>query len=371
MPELAAPVGRLGSLAIVLHSHMPYVEGFGTYPFGEEWLFDAYLRSYLPVLEVAERLTLTVTPVLADQLEAPGVGERLERFVTELRVGYCRREAGAIGGELGAACEAEASRYEHALETLRGLAGELLSPFTEASAAGRVALMSSAAAHAVLPLLATRAARRLQIDAGLRSHHRRFGAPAGFWLPECAYEPGLEGELAELGVEAFCVDQSEFLDPVQTLAPIATAAGPTALAIDWGLISRLWSLSGYPSDPAHQDFHRKSIWGARPWSIAGAPYDPARAQAIARRQAADLTDALGERFRAGAPDGDGLVVFAIDTELIGHWWWEGPIWLAELIRLAPGAGIELVTVPQAVERHSAEPRPLRSSSWGEGKDLRS
>jgi 1,4-alpha-glucan branching enzyme len=30
-----------GDLAIVLHSHMPYVEGFGTYPFGEEWLFDA------------------------------------------------------------------------------------------------------------------------------------------------------------------------------------------------------------------------------------------------------------------------------------------------------------------------------------------
>ena len=59
-----------GDLAIVLHSHMPYVEGFGTYPFGEEWLFDAVIRSHLPVLEVARDLTMTVTPVLADQLEA-------------------------------------------------------------------------------------------------------------------------------------------------------------------------------------------------------------------------------------------------------------------------------------------------------------
>ena len=33
------PAAGVGSLAIVLHSHMPYVEGFGTYPFGEEWLF--------------------------------------------------------------------------------------------------------------------------------------------------------------------------------------------------------------------------------------------------------------------------------------------------------------------------------------------
>ena len=37
--------GTVGDLAIVLHSHMPYVEGFGTYPFGEEWLFDAIVRS--------------------------------------------------------------------------------------------------------------------------------------------------------------------------------------------------------------------------------------------------------------------------------------------------------------------------------------
>ena len=69
---------------------MPYVEGFGTYPFGEEWLFDAVCRSYVPVLDVAEDVTLTVTPVLADQLEAPGVAERLREFVAEFRVGVGR-----------------------------------------------------------------------------------------------------------------------------------------------------------------------------------------------------------------------------------------------------------------------------------------
>ena len=68
MPE-EGPEGSAGDLAIVLHSHMPYVEGFGTYPFGEEWLFDAVIRSYLPLLDVARDVTLTVTPVLADQLE--------------------------------------------------------------------------------------------------------------------------------------------------------------------------------------------------------------------------------------------------------------------------------------------------------------
>src|SRR3954469_26006003 len=85
-----------GDLAIVLHSHMPYVEGFGTYPFGEEWLFDAVIRSYLPVCAVAERLTLTVTPVLADQLEAPGVAERLTEFLRTYRIGSCEADVADV-----------------------------------------------------------------------------------------------------------------------------------------------------------------------------------------------------------------------------------------------------------------------------------
>ncbi len=39
-----------GALALVLHSHMPYVEGFGTWPFGEEWLLEAIASVYLPLI---------------------------------------------------------------------------------------------------------------------------------------------------------------------------------------------------------------------------------------------------------------------------------------------------------------------------------
>ena len=38
-------MSRRGSLCLVLHSHMPYVEGFGTWPFGEEWLWEAMATS--------------------------------------------------------------------------------------------------------------------------------------------------------------------------------------------------------------------------------------------------------------------------------------------------------------------------------------
>ena len=49
-----------GELAIVLHSHMPYVEGFDTWPFGEEWLWEAVACVYLPLLRVLEGAPVTL-----------------------------------------------------------------------------------------------------------------------------------------------------------------------------------------------------------------------------------------------------------------------------------------------------------------------
>jgi 1,4-alpha-glucan branching enzyme len=364
--------GTAGDLAIVLHSHMPYVEGFGTYPFGEEWLFDAVIRSYLPLLEVARDLTMTVTPVLADQLEDRGAAERLRRFLVEWRIGAAEADLPQVPEECRAACEGERDRYAHARELLDAAGGDPLAPFQRAAAEGRIALAASAATHAVLPLLATRQGVRLQLEAGIRSHRRRFGWAGGFWLPECAYAPGLEWRLAEQGVRWFCVDQSAHRGPLEALAPVGTEAGPVALPIDWEAISWLWSLDGYPSDPAHAQFAGKSLRGIRIWKVGGGAYDPAAAEAVARRQAEEFLAAAAQRLRTYA-DGQrrrGLLVFAIDTELLGHWWSEGPIWLRAVLEGAEAAGIRLLTVPQALAEHEPLERPLRASSWGENKDLR-
>jgi 1,4-alpha-glucan branching enzyme len=374
MPE--TPGGARGDLAIVLHSHMPYVEGFGTYPFGEEWLFDAIVRSYMPVLDVARSVTITVTPVLADQLEDPGLSERFQAWAGEYRVASCERDAAEMPGNENdpayeAACRSEAERYRRSLERAESNGGDLLAPFRAVQGNG-TELVPSAGTHAVLPLLATLAGRRVQVDVGLRSHRRRFGKSRGFWLPECAYEPGLEALLAERDVGWFVTDQSATEEALAALAPVATRAGPVAFPIDWDAVSWLWSLDGYPSDPAHRDFHRQSLRGARPWAIGGGPYDPEAAREAASRQAREFLGGIGERLDRFNEERDrpGLVVFAIDTELLGHWWWEGPDWLAAVIDAAEESGIRLVTLTEATARHEAEPRTLSGSTWGEGKDLR-
>jgi 1,4-alpha-glucan branching enzyme len=359
-------------LAIVLHSHMPYVEGFGTYPFGEEWLFDAAVRCYLPLLEVARDLTLTVTPVLADQLEDAATRERLRRFLVELRIEAAEADLGEVGGEHRDAVRAERQRYRDALRTLDACGGDILGALRAAREQGRIALMGSAATHAVLPLLATRAGVRLQLDAGLRSHRRRFGWDGGTWLPECGYTPGLEWELAEQGVTHFCLDQSGRENDLEALAPVATAAGPVAFTIDWQAVSWLWSARGYPADPVYLQFAAKSMRGMRLWAIGGGPYEPAVAQQTARRHALDFVTRAADRLddfrrRRGRR---GLIVFAVDAELIGHWWSEGPAWLAEVLRLAPERGLRLLTLYEALAEQEPERRPLAAASWGEGKDFR-
>src|SRR5262245_4649592 len=312
----------VGDLAIVLHSHMPYVEGFGTYPFGEEWLFDAFARSHLPVLDVAERVTMSVTPVLADQLEADGVWERMLRFLRRHRIDAADRDVADAGAAVRPAATAEADHYTEASRRLRRLGGNPLRAFQEANERGRIALIPSAATHAVLPKLATMAGRRLQVDAGLRSHLRRFGEPGGFWLPECGYVEGVEAVLAEQGLAYTCLDQSAYESGTAALAPMLLPGGLIAFTIDWPTVRLVWSNDGYPSDGAYLEYHRLSPNGVRLWSIAGAPYDPAAAAKRAAEHAASFLAAVRDRLERHRSDRGrrGLCVFAVDTELLGHWW---------------------------------------------------
>jgi 1,4-alpha-glucan branching enzyme len=145
-----------------------------------------------------------------------------------------------------------------------------------------------------------------------------------------------------------------------------------ALPIDWEAIGWLWSLDGYPSDPAHAQFAGKSLRGVRIWKVGGGAYDPASAEAAARRQAGEFLEAAAARLRRFAAERGrrGLMVFAIDTELLGHWWSEGPVWLRAVLEGAGAAGVRTVTVPRALAEHEPVERQLAASSWGEEKDLR-
>ena len=201
---------------------MPYVDGFGTWPFGEEWLWEAIATSYVPLLDVLGRapITLSLTPVLCDQLEAPGALERCLTFLREIRPeshvrdirGFRAHGEEALAREL----ERSAAEYASAADRLERLPGGV------GAALGEHAGWTSSATHAILPLLATDSGISLQIQTGIASHRRRFGEwGGGFWLPECAHAPWLDSLLEDAGVRASCV---ELTRPVRPRRPPPSAA---------------------------------------------------------------------------------------------------------------------------------------------------
>ena len=359
-----------GALALVLHSHMPYVEGFGTWPFGEEWLWEAVACVYLPLLPVLDGapVTLGLTPVLCDQLEAMREGDAGDRFLSflrEVRAPSHAADAEGLdsGGEAALADEVRraAGDYAEAAAGFEGRGRDLIGSFREL---GEVELWTSSATHALLPLLATDNGLRLQLGSGTASHLRRFGSwGGGFWLPECAYVPGLERDLADHGVRAFCVDQSA-TPGFDHLRPVATEAGPVAVPVDWGTVELVWSSKGYPAHASYRDYHHRTVHDLKPWDNAGRPYRPEAARSQAREHARQFVAHAGERLRRG-----GLLCCALDTELLGHWWYEGPIWLAAVLEEAAAQGLELVTLSEGIARTQPSERPLAPSTWGAGKDL--
>lgn len=323
----AVSIGReRGALAIVLHTHMPYVEGFGTWPFGEEWLWEAMVGCYLPLLDLLDEgapLTLSITPVLCDQLEAPDLAERFAEFVEGVRRDTHEEDAAGLraGGHETLALELERSMtdYTRALESLRRRGGELLGSFA------RHAQWASSATHAILPLLATDAGLRLQVGSGVGAHRRRFGGSwrGGFWLPECAYAPWLERSLEGAGVSAACVELTNRLGlgAREHLRPIATESGVLLMPIDRSTISLVWSDDGYPANGSYRDYHHHTVHHHNPWSNDGGAYDHELANARAREHAADFVARTLARLRDANDPADVRGAGGSGSPLPGGGWW--------------------------------------------------
>jgi 1,4-alpha-glucan branching enzyme len=305
---------------------------------------------------------------------------------------------------------------------------DLVGAIRQLAEAGHVEVATSAATHAYLPLLATDAGVRGQLATGVRAHRRHFGRPPrAVWIPECAYRPGysvlrdgvrvvrpgIEDYLAEQGLEAFFVETHAITGG----APVGKAAGeaigpyggvpqrelvtaaPTirpgemttyhpywvgrrrvaAIGRDNRTSMQVWSNHvGYPGDPSYREFHQKDpVSGLQYWRVTGpevelghkAPYDPAAAEARLQDHAAHFVSVVEATARDFAAEhGEGLIAANYDTELFGHWWFEGPRWIvAVLRRLAASPMVELTDAVGWLRRHPPEHvAAIAEGSWGTG-----
>jgi 1,4-alpha-glucan branching enzyme len=426
---------------LTLHSHLPWVLNHGRWPHGSDWLTEAAIDTYLPLLEsllhleqeaVPAPVTIGITPVLANMLAHPLFRTELEDFFDQ-RLEACAEAPASLEGTGDGHLVPLADFWRERLTRLRrlfhALDSNLIAAFRGLEQRGRIEILSSAATHGFLPLLARDESIRLQLAVGVREHRRLFGrSPAGCWLPECAYRPrerwapwptapaasirrGIDEHLADAGYGYFFVDAhlvtgaqalsvssdgqggittAEVADvlagnrtPYRTYR-VATAGAGRAIAIfarDPRASAQVWSRhGGYPGDGAYLEFH-KIRWpgGLRYWRVTGngvdlgakEPYDPTAAARHAESHAAHFAR-LVDRVAGDEPVRGARVLTApFDTELFGHWWFEGPHFLESMYRVLPDfAEVRPVTAGRHLAQHPTMPAlRLPSGSWGANGDF--
>ncbi|MGB3484078.1 MAG: glycoside hydrolase family 57 protein [Mycobacterium sp.] len=379
-----------GLFTLVLHTHLPWLAHHGRWPVGEEWLYQSWAASYLPLMRVLRSLaaedrrgvlTLGLTPVVTAQLDDPycldGMHHWLANWQLRALEATTLRDRESLR-TFGIHEHNEAGRAIEDFETLwRHGASPLLRQLIDA---GTVELLGGPLAHPFQPLLNPRL-RDFALREGLADAQQRFAhTPTGIWAPECAYAPGMERTYAAAGVGHFMVDGPSLHGDTALGRPVAES-DVLAFGRDLQVSYRVWSpKSGYPGHAAYRDFHTYDhTTGLKPARVTGrnvpsdakAPYDPQRADAAVDEHVTDFVDMVRHRLtsesrRLGRP---AHVIAAFDTELFGHWWYEGPRWLERVLRALPEAGIQIGTLSDAAARgFVGDPVQLPPSSWGSGKD---
>lgn len=440
----------LGGFVFVLHTHLPYARLAGCWPHGEEWIHEAAVETYIPLLQtlydlkeqsVPFRLTIGITPVLSEQLADADVVEHLDLYIND-KIAAAARDMTYFADEspdphLHKLAAYYKSEYEIIQTAFRDrFKRDLIGAFRQLQDEDYIEIITCAATHAYLPLLAQDSSINAQLKTGIGSYERLFGKkPTGIWLPECAYRPayvtddgrrrpGLESFLGEndlifffsethtitggqpVGVAAgevigpygyikrrYVIPASPELKmperPATTFKPYyvsETVAGSDHNGhSDVVVIGRnnqtgmqVWSADwGYPGDFDYREFHKKAgTSGLQYWRVTGAKVDLADKEAYQPEWAAGKIDQHAEHFAHLVGDllrdyhkqtGEfGLVASNYDTELFGHWWFEGARWLGKVLRhLSQNPEVELTTAGDFIRTHPpAEVLHIPESSWG-------
>jgi 1,4-alpha-glucan branching enzyme len=407
-------MGKHGYLSIVLHAHLPFVRHPEYDEFLEEdWFFEAVIETYVPLLDVFERLTkdgvdfrltMSLSPTLLAMLVDPLLQYRLLRHLDKL-IELAGKEVDRTRWE--PAFHELALMYHYRLTRVRHVFVEqyhhnLAEAFRRFLDLGKLEIITCGATHGYLPLMAVNMnAVRAQIATAVRHHEKYLGRrPNGIWLPECGYDVGIDEVLKEFGIKFFFTDAHGVLHASPrpkygVFAPIYCPSGVAAFGRDLESSKQVWSArEGYPGDYDYRDFYRdvgydleydyvrpyihhlgiRKMTGIKYYRITGPtddklPYVPRAAQEKAAEHAGNFMFNREKQseylhaFMGRKP----IIVAPYDAELFGHWWYEGPDWIEFLCRKIyyDQKNVSLITPTEYLKRHPRNQVSTPSmSSWG-------
>lgn len=405
-----------GYLCLVLCAHVPYVKRHKDKADSQEyWLFETLLESYLPLLNLFERLRqesvpfrvgLALSASLLEQLDDEALQQRFLAYVDN-RIMLARRECErhANAPALLSLAEMYLSRFSVSRsQYVEKYKCDIGSAFRSLAASGHLELMATAATYAFLPLLYPRETAPLpQIMWGIEAFRRRFNLePTGFWLPECGYRPQLDEILVTQGVKYTIVDTLSTVGarPRPKYAssyPVRSHAGLTFLTNDLEAKLDVWSNEfGYFSSPEYRDYYcdlsqecpdldlgdlisdsnHRANTGMKYYRITAPTdhkqhYNQREANRIVWRHAVSFVENRTKQIEwlAERMDRPPVIVLSLNAEFLGHFWFEGILWLEYVLRQVAADGQQVcLELPQTVTTklsnvQIAEPN---AGSWNDG-----
>jgi len=143
---------------------------------------------------------------------------------------------------------------------------------------------------------------------------------------------------------------------------------------------QVWSGEhGYPGDGNYLDFHRKH-WpgGLRYWRVTSTKvglgekevYNPDIVESRVQENAGHFKEMIRQILLHEGQEAEGLPIVCApyDTELFGHWWFEGPQWIYHVLKwVNQDPELEAMTGSEYLEQVSTHRVvSLPEGSWGEG-----
>ena len=402
-----------GFLSIVLHAHLPFVKHLDAEDCLEQrWLFQAITETYIPLLnkllKLAEdslpgKITISLSPPLLEMLADTLLQERYMKHLEHL-IELAEKETVRLRGDIN--LEPLARMYLNRFKQTYSdyvdrFKRNLIQPWATLESEGYVELSTSAATHAYLPLMLTKESIRAQVRTGINTFRRHFGhTPRGFWLPECAYTPDVEPVLKQEGVEYFVMETHGvlFSTPRPRFgyhAPVVTPTGLLVFARDPDCSKQVWSADeGYPGDPWYREYYRDVGYdlpldylgealpnntrvpiGIKYYRVTDrrSEYKDFYRPDVARHRAWEHAGNFifwrnkEAEFWKDVYDRRPVMVAPYDAELFGHWWYEGPLFLDNLLRrmAQEKQHVKPITLSQYREYYPVnQPAEPSVSSWG-------
>ncbi len=397
-----------GQLAIVLHAHLPYVRKNEKNSLEEDWLFQAVIECYLPLLKVFDKtsksipnstkITMSLSPTLLTLLDNSHLKNKFKEWV-HTRISFLED----LPDKEKIASTFLLRNINDQLDYWQKHSGNLIERFKELYSGGFLDILTCAATHGYLPILRENPETVLaQIKTAIRSHNNFFGSkPLGIWLPECAYYENLDEILADCGIRYAVLDGHGILNSKPrprygVYAPICSKRGVAFFGRDSQSTLPVWSAKeGFPGDSVYREFHKdlgwelpleklkeKEISSPRPLGLKfhritkNSPslgekefYIEEEAEKKVEEHAENYLEQRSQQFKQLkiSSSFNPLLVAPFDAELFGHWWYEGPRFLENIIKKCDKYSIRLTHLKDILSQKPSiqicEPCP---SSWGQG-----